>query len=254
MQQFRLYGLTGHPVGHSYSATWFGALFAREGIAARYENFDLASIGELPALLAGRPALCGFNVTSPYKRQIIPYLSWTDPVASRVGAVNTVVVSHDADGKVELKGYNTDVGGFADSLAPLLTPQVTGALVLGSGGASSAVVEGLQQSGIRATVVSRTPTEDQLSYESLTREIIADNLLIVNATPLGMAHLQDLCPPIPYDCLTPDHIAYDLVYNPPETLFMQRAAAAGARTVNGLEMLLGQARRAWQLWRADAGL
>lgn len=252
MTQHRLYGLIGHPVGHSFSAGWFSRLFDSEGIDAEYRNFDLGTISDLSDIIANEPDLCGFNVTSPYKRRVMACLSAVDPVAARVGAVNTVVVHRDAAGRPVLVGYNTDVGGFVDSLVPLLRPDIDRALVLGSGGASAAVVDGLDQLGIGATVVSRTPRSGQLAYSALTSGVMRQHLLVVNATPLGMMPLQDQCPSIPYHAMTPAHVAFDLIYNPPNTLFMQRAAAAGATVVNGLDMLIGQARRAWQIWQASS--
>lgn len=244
-----LYGLLGFPLGHSFSASFFNEKFRREGIDAEYRNFELADIGEFTELLAELPDLRGLNVTIPYKQQIIPYLTNLSDQARQIGAVNTLRLIHDNDGNLTaIEGFNTDAPAFARTLAPLLPLKAVSALVLGTGGAARAVNTALEWLGIKHTSVSRTPAPDRLTYDALTPEIIAENLLIVNTTPLGMYPKIDACPPIPYELLTPDHICYDLVYNPEETLFMKNAAANGAKTRNGLAMLHPQALLAWQIW------
>ncbi len=244
-----LYGLIGFPLGHSFSAQFFNSKFSREGIDASYRNFELEDIGQLMELLAEIPELRGLNVTIPYKELIIPYLTWVSPEAAAIGAVNTVRIVHDSEGNVTaLQGFNTDAPAFARTLAPLLPLEAISALVLGTGGASKAVCSALGALGISYTQVSRTPSEGQLGYEELTPEVMAANRLIVNTTPLGMSPNPGACPPIPYDLLTPEHICYDLVYNPETTLFMANAAARGAKVKNGLDMLHLQALLAWKLW------
>lgn len=246
-----LYGLLGFPLGHSFSASFFNEKFRREGIDAEYRNFELADIGELTELLAELPELRGLNVTIPYKQQIIPYLTGLSDQARQIGAVNTVRLVHDADGTLTaLEGFNTDAPAFARTLAPLLPLKAVSALVLGTGGAARAVNAALDWLGVSHTAVSRTSGPDRLTYGELTPEIMAENLLIVNTTPLGMFPNVDACPPIPYELLTPDHICYDLVYNPEETLFLKKAAARGAATRNGLAMLHLQALLAWQIWNS----
>ncbi len=244
-----LYGLLGYPLGHSFSASFFNEKFRREGIDADYRNFELPDIGDLMELIAEYPEIRGLNVTIPYKQQIIPYLTKLSDQAKEIGAVNTVRLVYGSDNElVALEGYNTDAPAFARTLAPLLPLEPISALVLGFGGAARAVCAALQWLGIPYTVVSRRPAEGQLSYDGLIPEVIAANRLIVNTTPLGMYPKVEDCPPLPYELLTQDHICYDLVYNPAETLFMKKAAAAGARTCNGLAMLHLQALLAWQIW------
>lgn len=244
-----LYGLIGFPLGHSFSAQFFNSKFSREGIDASYRNFELEDIGQLMELLAEIPELQGLNVTIPYKELIIPYLTWISPEAHAIGAVNTVRILHDPEGNVTaLEGYNTDAPAFARSVAPLLPLEAVSALVLGTGGASKAVCAALSAIGVKHTLVSRTPADGQLGYDQLTPEVIADNLLIVNTTPLGMSPKTEACPPIPYESLTPAHICYDLIYNPETTLFMAKAAAQGATVKNGLDMLRLQALLAWKIW------
>lgn len=247
-KQQRLYGLIGRKLGHSFSQDFFNRKFDSEGIDARYVNFEIPDIDYLPDLIKSNPALAGLNVTIPYKEQILEYLDAIDPVAEAIGAVNVVKIYRQPDGSMSFKGYNSDAPGFADSLRPLLTPSHRRALVLGSGGASKAVCFALRSLEVEPTVVSRTPADGQLGYPDLTPEVMAQHTVIVNTTPLGMYPAVDTCPDIPYDFLTPDHICYDLIYNPDKTLFMKKAAQHGAVAKNGLEMLLLQAFVSWNIW------
>ncbi|MDE7111301.1 MAG: shikimate dehydrogenase [Muribaculaceae bacterium] len=246
-----LYGLIGYPLGHSFSARFFDEKFRREGIAASYRNFELPDIGDLMELLAEVPELRGLNVTIPYKQLIIPYLTSLSPQAKAIGAVNTVRIVHDSDNNVTgLEGYNTDAPAFARTLAPLLPLEAISALVLGTGGASKAVCAALEALGISYTLVSRTGGDGRLTYANLDDKIISRHRLIVNTTPLGMSPATDNCPPIPYGALTTDHICYDLIYNPEQTLFMKQAAERGATVKNGLDMLHLQALLAWKIWQS----
>ncbi len=242
-----VYGLIGYPLGHSFSQSFFTQKFESEGIDARYLNFEIEDIGDLGELLAEQPHLRGLNVTIPYKEQVIPYLSTIDPLANRVGAVNVIKVDNAAD-RVTLLGFNSDVYGFGESLAPLLTPQRKRALILGTGGASKAVAVALQDLGIEFVKVSRTPREGVLTYGDLDSEVMSTHLIIINTTPVGMYPDVNSCPDIPYQMLTPEHLCYDLLYNPDITLFMKKAQEYGAETKNGLEMLLLQAFKSWQIW------
>lgn len=242
------YGLIGHPLGHSLSAQFFKEKFEREGVNAEYQNFDLESLERLPRLLQQQPSLCGFNVTIPYKGAVMPLLDEVTPTAMEIGAVNTVKVERCSHGTLRLVGHNTDIVGFVESIKPLLKPNHKKALVLGTGGASKAIMKGLQQLGIAGTYVSRKSGEGRLSYEELTADIMASHTVIVNCTPVGtFPHTQE-CPLIPYALLTEAHLLYDLVYNPTETEFLKKGAAQGATTKNGLEMLHKQALAAWDFW------
>lgn len=245
----KLYGLIGFPLGHSFSAKFFNEKFSREGIDAEYRNFEIDDIGHLMELLAEYPEIQGFNVTIPYKEQIIPYLTNLSAQARAINAVNTVKVLHDNDGNVTaLEGYNTDCPAFARTVAPLLPLEAVKALVLGTGGAAKAVGAALSAMGVDYTPVSRAAANGQLTYAELTKDIIGNNHLIVNTTPLGMSPKTEACPPIPYEFLTPKHVCYDVIYNPAQTLFMQKCASQGARVKNGLDMLHLQALLAWQIW------
>lgn len=243
-----IYGLIGYPLGHSFSQDFFNRKFEAENIDARYVNFEIRSIDEFPGLISDNPALKGLNVTIPYKRDVIAALDEIDDEARRVGAVN-VIKFERREGKTVLRGYNSDVIGFRDSLTPLLTDSHKAALVLGSGGAAKAVRYVLETLGIEALTVSRTPGADAISYKEVDAAIIGSHHLIVNTTPLGMYPHVDECPDIPYHLLTPDHLCYDLLYNPDVTLFMKKSSQAGAVVKNGLEMLLLQAFAAWEIWR-----
>ncbi len=247
----RLFGLIGYPLGHSFSQNYFNQKFEAEGIDSSYINFEIPDIGDLMEILAEHPDLAGLNVTIPYKQQVIPYLDEIDPDAEKIGAVNVIkIIRGTRDNDFKLKGYNSDIIGFTDSIEPLLTPKMRHALVLGTGGAARAVIQGLKNLGIETQAVSRTPREGVITYADLTPEIMESHLVIVNTTPLGMYPHVDEAPDIPYECLTPSHLCYDLLYNPDMTLFLKRASTQGAETKNGLEMLLLQAFAAWNIWNS----
>lgn len=243
------YGLIGYPLGHSFSRTFFNQKFASENINAEYVNFEIANIKEIKNVLKENPDLKGLNVTLPYKTQIIPFLDDIDEDARRIGAVNVIKFSKGLFGKIKLKGYNSDIIGFKQSIDPLLNQSHRKALILGTGGASRAVFQGLKQLGIGSTLVSRNPREFGITYEEITVKTMEQYTVIVNTTPLGMYPNVDECPDIPYDLLTQNHLLYDLLYNPDETLFMKKGKEKGAVVKNGLEMLLLQAFAAWDIWQ-----
>lgn len=242
-----IYGLIGFPLEHSMSRMFFNQKFEAEGINARYLNFELPDIGDLHELIAEYPELRGLNVTIPYKEQVIPYLDSIDPYAESIGAVNVIRVTQ-TENSLKLCGYNSDVIGFRESIRPLLRPYHRRALILGTGGASKAVEAALNELGIPAIKVSRTPSDTQMSYADLSPEVMARHTVIINTTPLGMYPDVDSCPDIPYDLLTGRHLCYDLLYNPDRTKFMKLAEAHGATVKNGLEMLLLQAFESWRIW------
>ncbi|MGN0029964.1 MAG: shikimate dehydrogenase family protein [Marinilabiliaceae bacterium] len=241
------YGLIGFPLGHSFSQKYFTQKFSVERIDARYDLFPLQSIGELPKLLEDVDNFAGFNVTIPYKQEVMAFLDDLDEQSRQIGAVNVVKISY-VDGKRVLKGYNSDAYGFTESIRPMLDASHKRALVLGSGGASKAVVYSLRRLGISPVIVSRHQAEGMLTYGDLDSDIMKDYTVIVNASPVGMSPKVDTCPDIPYDMLTPVHVCFDLVYNPEETLFLHKAKEKGAAVKNGLEMLHLQAEGAWLYW------
>lgn len=243
------YGLLGYPLGHSFSRTYFNQKFEAEKIDAQYLNFEIPNIKEIKNVLRENPELKGLNVTIPYKEQVIPYLDDLDEDAQVIGAVNVIKFTKGLFGKTKLVGYNSDIIGFKQSIDPLLKETHKKALILGTGGASKAVLQGLKQLGVASTLVSRKPKEFCITYEEITPEIMEQYTVIVNTTPLGMFPNINECPNIPYDQLTPDHLLYDLLYNPDETLFMIKGKEKGAVVKNGLEMLLLQAFAAWEIWQ-----
>lgn len=246
-----LYGLIGWPLGHSFSAEYFNKKFQQEGIDAKYVNFEMPSVPDhLPQLLASHAELRGLNVTIPHKEAVIPLLDEVSEEARRIGAVNVIAVRHDHGG-YRTKGYNSDIIGFSESIRPLLKPWHERALVLGTGGASKAVIVGLEQLGLVPQYVSRTRRDGILAYEDLTADIMSQHTVIVNCTPLGMSPKTDACPDIPYAEMTSRHLLFDLIYNPAMTLFLKKGAEQGAATKNGLEMLHLQAEAGWRFWHED---
>lgn len=233
------YGIIGKPLEHSYSALYFTDKFTREHIDAEYQAYEINDLTNIDTLMQ---ELCGFNVTHPYKQTIMAHLQDIDPVAKEIGAVNVV---H------KQKGYNTDWIGFMQSIAPYLTENDKHALLLGTGGASKAVQYALQELGLRFTLVSRTPTDNTIGYNDITNHTLQQHSVIVNCTPLGMLPNVNSLPPIPYHLLTPAHLLYDCVYNPPCTAFLNEGKKRGTRIVNGLQMLQMQANAAWDIWKKD---
>lgn len=242
------YGLIGYPLKHSFSIGFFNEKFKSENIDAEYINFEIPSIDRLPEILEENPELKGFNITIPYKEKIIPYLDQIDKDALAIGAINVVKVVRQKN-KSKLIGFNSDIIGFTQSIEPLLEETHQKALILGTGGAAKAIFQGLKNLGIESKFVSRQKQSGMLTYEELTPEIMEEYKVIVNCTPVGMYPNVDTCPDIPYEHLTPNHLLYDLLYNPDITLFMRKGARQGAIVKNGLEMLLLQAFATWDIWK-----
>lgn len=241
----RRFGLIGRPLGHSASAAYFEAKFRREGIdGCRYDLYELDSIGALPHLLEEHPDLTGFNVTIPYKQEVIPLLDDLAFDARNIGAVNCVKCAGD-----RLTGYNTDIEGLRVSLADLLADDLPErALVLGTGGASWAVQYALAELGIAYALVSRDPLKGDFTYDTLPPDEIAGSRLIVNASPVGTYPAVDAAPRIPYAFISPRHYLLDLVYNPALTQFLDYGRQRGARTMNGETMFRTQAEASWRIW------
>jgi shikimate dehydrogenase len=279
------FGLIGHPLGHSFSKAYFTEKFSREKIDACYENFDIENLAQFLSSLRGaiatKQSIRGFNITIPYKEAIIPYLNEIDETAKEIGAVNTVKVMENG----KLKGFNTDILGIEATLfgteatntslrGATATKQSTcrrtsnyrrtcglprsltlarnddglNALILGTGGASKAVQYVLKKHHLTYHLVSRDPNKGHFTYETLSPEIIKEHLLIINATPVGMAPNNNESPAIPYEAITSQHILFDLIYNPEETQFLRNGKAKGAQTINGLTMLYAQAKASWEIW------
>lgn len=236
-----IFGLIGHPVAHSNSPKLFHQFFERAGVAAEYRLWDLESIAEVQAIFATQ-GLMGFNITSPYKDAIIPHLDRLDNTASTCRAVNTVVRKGG-----QWVGYNTDVAGFRDAISPALDDVSGSALILGSGGAARAAEMALQQMGIESVMVSRRPETGMISYEDLDEETMHRHAIIIQATPVGLGKPME-APDIPYKFIDARHLCFDMVYFPPETAFMLRCTACGAKVIGGMPMLEAQARAGFTLW------
>jgi shikimate dehydrogenase len=241
----KLYGIIGYPLGHSFSKKYFTEKFALEGIFdCSYETFPIKTIDELKDVLNKNHNLSGFNITIPHKQSILSYVDDITKLPGGLTACNCVKIVAE-----KIIGYNTDVVGFEQSLLPQLKKYHSSALILGNGGAAEAVKFVLNKLGIAFKVVSRKLRDgSDLIYADLNEAIIAENLLIINTTPLGTFPNVDDCADIPYQYLTEKHFLYDLIYNPTETLFLQKGAAKGATIKNGYDMLLIQAEESWRIW------
>ncbi len=239
----KIYGLLGKNIGYSFSKGYFSEKFETENLDCEYHNFDLHQIEELKEVIKN-PIVKGLNVTIPYKEEIISYLDDLDPIAKEIGAVNVIKFGRDQ----KLTGYNSDYYGFTESLKSLINDTIKKALILGTGGASKAIAYGLDQLEISHTFVSRNPDFNELSYNTLDEDIIRAYKLIINCTPLGTHPNIENYPDIPYEYITENHVLYDLIYNPSETTFMKKGREKGANVSNGLQMLILQAEKAWEIW------
>jgi shikimate dehydrogenase len=245
----RKFGLIGFPLAHSFSPAFFAEKFAREGFPdCSYDAYPIETIDKFPALLTDNPDLEGLNVTIPYKKSVISLLNSTTEAVEKIAACNCIKIRNGS-----LTGYNTDVIGFEKSMSPKLTNKHTHALILGTGGSAAAVEFVLEKLGIECLFVSRagSTAKKRLTYTELTADIMRENKLIINTTPLGMFPNVDNCPDIPYQFLSSDHYLFDLVYNPADTLFLKKGAEKGAITKNGADMLVIQAEESWKIWNEE---
>lgn len=241
------YGLIGYPLEHSFSISFFNEKFKSENIDAQYLNFEIPTIEALPEILASNPELKGLNVTIPYKQRVISFLDVVSPEARAIGAVNVIRVIQE-NNEVILKGYNSDVIGFTKSIEPMLKDYHKKALILGTGGASKAIDFGLRSLGLETVFVSRYERPGTIQYDKITPNVVKEYNVIVNCTPCGMFPHTDECPLLPYEAMDEKTILYDLIYNPDQTLFLQKGLKQGATVKNGLEMLLLQAFASWDFW------
>ncbi|MBK0381992.1 shikimate dehydrogenase [Pedobacter sp. SD-b] len=255
------YGLIGYPLTHSFSEKYFTEKFEKENIKdAAYRLISMENINDFPDLIKSDPDLRGINVTIPHKINILPFLDELSEEAAGVGAVNCIKVCTGKSvsalmmgelstlkGK-KLIGHNTDAYGFLNSISPYLKPYHKEALILGNGGAAKAIQYVFKKLHIPFKLVSRNAKKGMLSYEQLSQKVIKEHQIIVNTSPLGTYPNVDECPDIPYRFLTDKHLLYDLVYNPAETLFLQKGKAQGASIKNGADMLVLQAEKSWEIW------
>ncbi|WP_417602772.1 shikimate dehydrogenase family protein [Owenweeksia hongkongensis] len=236
-------GLLGEKLDYSFSETYFKEKFAELNLANHsYQNFEIPSIEDFPALLKKNPQLHGLNVTIPYKEEVLHYLDEISPEAEKIGAVNTILIKNR-----KLIGYNTDTYGFEHSLVPMLNSSHTKALILGTGGASKAISYTLNKLGIENIKVSRSPSKNQCSYKQAAT-LLKTHLLVVNSTPLGTYPNTEEIPPLALDKVSENHLFYDLIYNPMKSALLVAAEGHGAQIKNGHEMLILQAEKAWQIW------
>lgn len=238
----RKFGLIGFPLGHSYSARIFNESFRKSGSEDEYTLYPIDSIDKVRDIL---PVITGMNVTIPYKKAIIPYLNEVDREALEIGAVNCV---QNRDGY--LKGFNTDIRGIEASLKHLMLKDKQ-VIVMGTGGASSAVCYCLKKMGARVSVISRDPARADYSYDTLPDSLLREAKLIVNATPLGMSPNVDACPPLKYELISRECTLFDLIYNPEITLFLRKGEAQGASIIGGMTMFMEQARASWRIWTGE---
>jgi shikimate dehydrogenase len=240
----RTYGLIGYPLTHSFSQQYFTKKFIELGVNdAEYFTFSIPAINDLNEIIDTHPNLCGFNITIPYKKKVLSFLTYADETVTALGACNCVQIKNG-----QLFGYNTDVIGFEKSLKPFLKPHHQKALILGTGGAAAAVAYVLRKLNIEFQYVSREAGEPNLSYEQLNAGIINDHSLIVNTSPVGQYPNINEAPALPYECLGTKHHLFDLIYNPNETSFLQQGKSRGATIQNGFEMLVLQAEASWDIW------
>ena len=244
----RTFGLIGYPLSHSFSKKFFSEKFEAEQIAdCNYELYPMEKAAEMMELIAADPTLCGLNVTIPHKQNVLPFITEFEAAAAEIGAVNCIAIDQSGISPI-LKGYNTDAYGFEESLKPMLEKHHQKALVFGDGGAAKAIKYVLSKLQIPYLIVVRNPTEGALLYEQVTEAILAEHQLLINTTPLGLSPNYNTFPPIPYQFITAQHLAYDVVYNPEITAFLDKAQSQGAKIKNGLEMLYLQAERSWYIW------
>lgn len=249
----REFGLIGYPLGHSFSQSYFTDKFKKLGIDdANYRLHPISEISKIKNIISSHKNLCGLNVTTPYKELVIPYLDELDPVALKLGNVNTIKITRKNDTGF-LKGYNTDIYGFTKTLELFKLPKTGNkALILGSGGSAKTVAYVLHTKGIEFTHVSRAPSNiNQIGYWNISNQVIETHNIIINATPVGMHPFKENKPNIPYHFISKNHICIDLVYNPEKTVFMSKCEDKNAKTTNGLVMLYEQADKAWEIWNND---
>ena len=241
------YGLIGGKLSHSFSASYFSEKFISEGIDASYANYELKSAGEILQLVNDIEGLHGLNVTIPFKIDVLPLMDQLHSSAVEACAVNTIKITTTTTGKV-LTGFNTDSLAFEETLKPLLTTQHAKALILGTGGAASAVKAALQRLKMDYIMVSRASKADSISYSEIDKPLLQQYNVIINCTPSGMFPGIDRMPDLPMQFITSSNLVYDLIYNPAETLLLKKAKEAGATIKNGLDMLHRQAELAWEIW------
>lgn len=239
------FGLIGKSLSHSFSKKYFEEKFEKLALVNHtYSNYELNTIEDIKNVLL-KENLVGLNVTNPYKEAVIPFLSEISVEANEIGAVNCIKLIGN-----KTIGYNTDAYGFHQSIKPFLEPIHNRALIIGTGGASKAVAYALKKVGLEVYFVSRDnkKANNYFFYSELNEIILNTFKLIVNTTPIGMHPNEAEIVSLPYEFIGPEHLCYDLIYNPNETNFLKKCKAEGATIINGYSMLQLQAEKAWGIW------
>jgi len=245
------FGLIGKSLIHSFSKDYFVNKFATYNIKAEYNNYELEDINSVRDLFIENSNLYGLNVTIPYKEEVIKCLDAIDPLSKNIASVNTIK-RFSQNGKLYLKGYNTDVSGFKSLIAPYLQNHHRKALILGTGGASKAVCFVLQEYGIESDFITRKESKDNLyNWAELDETIIGKYQIIINTTPVGMFPKAKELINIPYNEISKKHLLVDLIYNPIETLFLKEGKKRGAVVLSGHKMLISQAEESWKIWNNE---
>ena len=233
----KTYGLIGKNIDYSFSKKYFTKKFEDLNINdCEYKNYDLKQINDFRHIDLSH--IKGFNVTIPYKEQIIDYLDFVEDSAQRIGAVNTIAIENN-----KLIGHNTDYIGFINSFENNLFYRR--ALIIGSGGASKAIQYGLELNNINFDILSRKSDNRYKAYNQIK---IDEYDLIINSSPLGTFPKTNEKPNINYNQINKNHTCYDLIYNPTKTIFLSEAQKNGATIINGLSMLKNQAEESWKIW------
>ena len=242
----RVYGVAGDPIEHSLSPQMMNAAFRRENLNSVYLALHAKTLDDLVKCTRDIP-IHGLSITMPYKEDIIEHLDNCEPLCQKIGACNTVIRSQDG----KLYGFNTDVAGVTRPLEARLHLAGTKVLVLGAGGAARAAVFGLREKGANVFIVNRTPqTAQKLARESGAKTLKRDELkkqtfdIIINATPVGMGNGKS---PLEESEMNA-RVAFDLVYNPLDTKFLQIARAKGIAVISGVEMFVHQGARQFEIW------
>lgn len=242
----KVFGLLGKNISYSFSRGYFAKKFELLGLNKHeYKNFDIQDIAGFSSIIKDETCLKGINVTIPYKEEVMQYLDIIDDTAKAIGAVNTIKFTKRGN----LKGYNTDVVGFENSISPYFKSHHKFALILGTGGASKAIAYALKKNKIQYKFVSRKPSgKEEISYNDLTNEVLNKYHIIVNCTPIGTSPDIHVSPNIPYQFLSEKHLLFDLIYNPEISAFLAKGKQQGASIKNGFEMLEMQAEESWRIW------
>ena len=247
-QNTNLYGVLGKPIGHSLSPIMHNAAFSTTGINAVYLAFETE---DPEGALKGARALGikGMSITIPFKSEVIPYLDKVDPIARKIGAVNTVINNCG-----RLEGYNTDALGALRALEEKIAVAGRSCIILGAGGAARAIGFVLKEKDVKISVVNRSLERGEelarllgCSYVSLDKIEKVDANILVQTTPVGMYPHIDQCP-VPEHILKEGMVVMDIIYNPLKTKLLRMAKARGCVTISGFSMFIHQAAEQFRLW------